>query len=312
MSVVLQHKALKFEPKLLETLQVQPALEVVQDFLDSAILAAWHDASPTSMPPALTPIRWVWRLAGSYHTTHSTPMFLRQAAERFVAAGRWHLAQWASERANEEQGHDQLALLDIQAMGYDPQLVVNRLVPSAAIALVNYFAQQVEAADPIGCVGYSYVLERLATRITASTIQDIEAILPPGIQATRCLRVHSSVGADADHVRENVEMIAKLSLAEQCDIAIACYETAKLCFTKPHRGYVSEAELQQRLDLYSKPVKFDTTLFLNISQAAYISLTSCRQNSVLIGVKGCKTRDLNNLLKNQFQAGFPNDLDEPF
>lgn len=286
------------------------SLDAVQNLLDSAILAAWHDVSPVSLPPALTPTRWLWRLAGSYHTTRDTPVFLKQAAERFVAAGRWNLAQWASERANEERGHDQLALLDIQAMGYDPYLVVNHLVPPAATELVNYFSQQVKAVDPIGCVGYSYVLERLATRIDESTIQSIEAMLPAGTKATRCLRVHSSLGADADHVKENVEMISQLTLAEQHNIAIACYETATLCFTSPKGGYISETELRQQLR--NAVIQSNSTpannLSFNVPIAQKESVVSQKDISPQ-GARSINSEKLDILL-NQLQIRLPNDLDE--
>ena len=310
MSVHIQLRDFKFQYDLFTGLQVGSSLEAVQDFLDSAILAAWYDVSPASMPPALTPARWVWRLAGSYHTTHNTPAFLRQTAERFIAAGRWDLAQWASERANEEQGHDQLALLDIQAMGYDPRLVVDHLVPSAAVELVNYFSQHVNAIDPIGCVGYAYVLERLAMRIEESTIQDIEAMMPDGIdETTRCLRTHSSLGADANHVQENIAAIAQLTLAEQCNIAIACYETAKLCFTPPKGGYISETELLQQLQILQNLSGTPNSCLASSAPVTRRQPATHQRDMSLQGGSPSNSEQLSILL-HQLQAGLPNDLDE--
>ena len=314
MSVHIQLRDFNFQDVSHNDFQVGAASESVQNFLDSAILAAWRDVSdvsPVSLPPALTPARWLWRLAGSYHTTHDTSAFLRQAAERFVAAERWELAKWASERANEEQGHDQLALLDIQAMGYDPHLVVNHLAPPAAMELVNYFSQQVKAVDPIGCVGYSYVLERLATRINESTIQNIEAMLPPGTKATRCLRVHSSLGADADHVKENIEMISQLTLAEQFNIAIACYETAKLCFTPPKGGYISETKLLQQLQALSGFTNTPNSCLSSHALAIQNQPTTHQQNMSFQGVFTNSSQQLTILL-DQLQVGLPNELDESF
>ena len=310
MSVHIQLRDFKFQYVSLTDFQIGPSLEAVQDFLDSAILAAWYEASPVSMPPTLTPARWVWRLAGSYHTTHNTTAFLRQAAERFIASGRWDLAQWASERASEEQGHDQLALLDIQAMGYDPNLVVNHLVPSAAVELVNYFSQHVEAIDPIGCVGYMYVLERLATRIGASAIQRVKAILPPDVKATRCLWVHSSLGADADHVKENIAAIAQLTLAEQCNVAIACYETAKMCFTPPQGGYISEQALKQRLDSLHEAADLACKCLPSETKATD-GATNCQQEGTAFQNSFFRSAEkLDFLLKSQLQAGLPNGQDD--
>ncbi len=219
----------------------------VRRFLDSAILAAAKERLSVSQPASVTPAKWIWQLASSYYLTHATPPLMQAAAQRFAAAKRWQLAQWAEHKSYEEKGHDQLALLDIEAMGYDAQAVVERFAPSGAIALVNFFARSAQAADPIDCVGYSYTLERLALLIDASHIQQVEAALPSGVQATRCLRMHSSLGGDVHHVEETLEVIADLTSEEQRSIRHACYETACLYFNSLQAEPVSEVDLQQAL-----------------------------------------------------------------
>ena len=215
--------------------------------LDRAIAYACYTVKSKRKPPALTRRRWVWGLAGSYHLCHSYSQLIEEAAQRFAASDRKRLAQWAAQKAREEAGHDRLALLDIQSMGYEALAVVEALIPPAAVVLVNYLTQSVHAPDPIGCVGYSYTMERLATGIKEKHIQSVEALLPPGICATRCLRVHSSVGADVEHVEETVEMVAGLAPKERVRVAIACYETALLYFNPPQEDYISESELQHVL-----------------------------------------------------------------
>jgi hypothetical protein len=215
--------------------------------LDGAILAAKNTVLSSSRPPALNRSRWVWRLAGSYHLCQLTEQLMKEATRRFSLAERWSLAQWAAQKAKEERGHDQLALLDIQSMGYDAKAVVKVLVPPAAKALVNHFTQSVQASDPIACVGYTYAIERLATGIGEKYIKKVEAMLPPNTYATRCLRIHSSVGADANHVEETVEMVANLTFEERISVAKASYETALLCFRPPLGGYISDRELMDIL-----------------------------------------------------------------
>ncbi|MEO0970079.1 MAG: iron-containing redox enzyme family protein [Cyanobacteria bacterium J06639_18] len=215
--------------------------------LDGAIALAWHHVKSNRRPPALTPTRWVWRLAGSYHLTHLTPQLMEKAAQRFTSEGRKVLAQWAVEKAREEAGHDRLALLDIQSMGYEAEDVVEALVPPAAEALVNYFIGSVWKRDPINCVGYSYTMERLALGVEENYIRRVEGLLSPGINATRCLRVHSNVGADAEHVEETIEMVTELLPQERKEVATACYETALLCFSPPKKDYISDEELHNVL-----------------------------------------------------------------
>ena len=97
-------------------------------------------------------------------------------------------------------------------------------------------------------MGYTYTLERLSLGIGEEYIQSVEALLPAKVNATRCLRVHSAVGADADHVGENVSLIAELSAQERSRIARACYETALMTFSPPSGEYISDAEIQQIIE----------------------------------------------------------------
>ncbi|BAZ47633.1 hypothetical protein NIES4103_02350 [Nostoc sp. NIES-4103] len=218
-----------------------------QKLLDRAIAYAWHTVKSDRRPPKLTRTRWVWRLAGLYHLTHSTVPLMEEAAQRFSTAGRRRLAQWATQKAKEEAGHNQLALLDIQSMGYEAEGVVKALVPPVAKTLVEYFTQSVYSPDPISCVGYSYPIERLVIEIGEEYIQSIEALLPSSINATRCLRVHSLSGIDAKHVEETIELVAGLSPEERTRVVIACYETALLSFSPPKESYISDEKLQNIL-----------------------------------------------------------------
>lgn len=203
--------------------------------------------APQGTPP-LTPARWAWRLAGYYQTTHATPRLMAAAAERFAAAGRDALAAWARDKVRDEAGHDRLALRDLDALGYDAARLVDALVPPTAAALVRYFeARVLEDDDPIGCVGYAYALERLALERGARDIAAVEAILPRGVVATRCLRVHSAAGSDAAHVDETVRLVTQLTAGERTRVARACYETAIIYCTPPANGFITEEALVQRL-----------------------------------------------------------------
>ncbi|BAZ48571.1 hypothetical protein NIES4103_11790 [Nostoc sp. NIES-4103] len=227
-----------------------------QKLLDRAIAYAWHTVKSDRRPPKLTAIRWVWRLAGAYHSSCHTTRLMEEAAKRFAASGRQNLANWAAQKAKEEAGHDRLALLDIQSMGYEAEAVVKALVPSAATAVVDYFTQTVQAINPINCIGLSYASERLGTFQGEEYIQSVQALLPPGTHATRWLRVHSGVGAEVEHVEETVEIVAELTPTECISVARACYQTALLRFTPPKQGYISDEELQNVL----KPLELNSCL----------------------------------------------------
>ena len=168
---------------------------------------------------------------------------MHEAAERFISVGHVLLAQWARRKATEEQGHDRLALSDIRALGYDAERVVQLLKPPTAIALVNYFTHCVRELNPVYCVGYAYTMERLAMSVSKTYIETVEKHLPRGIYATRCLRIHSGIGSDPEHVEETVACVAKLSPEEYSQVAEACYQTALISFSPPADGYISDADI---------------------------------------------------------------------
>jgi hypothetical protein len=240
----------RIAPKMIDA----DSIAKTQKLLDQAIVLAWRDIKSERRPPALTRTRWVWRLAGAYHSSRHTTRLMEEARDRFAASGRVLLAQWAAQKAREEAGHERLALLDIQSMGYNAEAVVQALMPSPIQALVDYFFQNVQTTDPIGCVGFFYTAERLGTFQGEQYIQSVQALLPPGTHATRWLRIHSGVGAEVKHVEETVEVVAELTLQERICVARACYETALLRFTPPKEGYISDSELQNVL----KPLELNT------------------------------------------------------
>ncbi|MER3589212.1 MAG: hypothetical protein C4322_15600, partial [Mastigocladus sp. ERB_26_1] len=71
------------------------SVATTQKLLDTSIILAKRAVS-SSRPPAFSLMLWIWRLAGQYHITHSTPRLMEEAAQRFAAAGRKTLAQWAA------------------------------------------------------------------------------------------------------------------------------------------------------------------------------------------------------------------------
>lgn len=222
-------------------------LTKTRKLLNNAIVSAWHEVKTERRPPALTPTRWVWRLAGFYHLCHSTPQLMEEARERFALANRQSLAQWAAQKGREEAGHDLLALRDIQSMGYKAESVVEVFYPPAAKTLLDYFTQSVQDSDPIDCVGYSYTSERLGICVGEGYIQSVEAMLPQGIKATRCLRAHSAVSTEVEHVKETLEMIAELTCQERDRVAKACYQAALLRFSPPKEAYISDEEIENEL-----------------------------------------------------------------
>jgi hypothetical protein len=227
------------------------SIATTRKLLDGAIALAQRQTPAGEPPPPLSPLRWLWRLAGYYQLTRATPRLMAEAADRFLATGEPELAAWAAEKAREEQGHDRLALRDIAALGYDAARVVIALVPEPAVALVGKFTAYVRRSDPLACVGYAHTLERLALEVRRPEIDAVQALLPAGVDATRCMRVHSGIGSDAAHVDDNVALIAALPPHRRAVVIAAVHETATLCMRPPPGGHVTDDAIARAIAVTS-------------------------------------------------------------
>lgn len=224
----------------------QRHLDQTRQLLDTSVLKAAETVLRDYRPLPFTTSQWVWKLANFYYLTHFTPQFMEVAAQKFATQQRSRLASWAWQKAKEENHHDQLALLDIQSLGYDPVTVIEAFSKQTT-QLIDYFRQTVQADDPINCVGYCYAMERIAMSVRAEHVQAIADALPIGVTATRCLHTHSAIGSDTSHVNDTIEVVAGLDKKTRHRIAEACETTAFLHFNMMKEYSLSGQELQSRL-----------------------------------------------------------------
>ena len=183
------------------------------------------------LPPEDSLFRYIYSIATMYHTTHSTSVTMRRAAERLAAMGHQRGANRCLDVVREEKGHDTLALHDLAAFGLKAEKFVEQFHPRGARDLAALCRGICESKQPIGVFGYVYVLERLALLTAEETIAAVERLIPEGIKTTRCMRVHSAVGSDTRHVEESLEFVASLDARDRAAIARAALETSCVVHT---------------------------------------------------------------------------------
>jgi hypothetical protein len=186
---------------------------------------------------------------GAYHTSVDTPRNLRRAAERFNKLGRPEVAAYLEERAREETGHDRLALKDLRALGIPGERLVANFIPEGIKPLCKRFDDLCAEDHPIGCIGYSYCLERIAALKQKSDIEKVQAMCPEGVDATRFLRSHSSLGSEAAHVDETIEFVASLPAKDRISVVQETYQSALiLAEGYNHELLKSETELREEIE----------------------------------------------------------------
>jgi hypothetical protein len=236
---------------IVETVACRASEALTRQSMAGAFYAGMSESWPVATPPAQEApasvlLRHIHRLAANYQTTSATPPVMRQVAERLGDCGRQVAAAHCRQVAEEEAGHDTLALMDLAALGLPARQLVERLKPKNAVALVDLFRSMAGSDAPISTLGYAYGLERAALFTKVAAIEAIDAAMPPGVLATRCLRVHSAVGGDSGHVAESVALISTLPPNDRAAVARATYATGRLMYGEPD-DYPGDAAMRALL-----------------------------------------------------------------
>ncbi len=216
--------------------------------LDGAINLGFAGIEKRLARPEPTLTSYIVALVGAYHTSVDTPRNLRRAASRFHALGRPEVAAYLEERAREETGHDRLALKDLRALGVPGERMVANFIPEGIKPLCTRFDELCAQDYPIGCIGYSYCLERIAALKEATDIEKVQALCPDGVDATRFLRSHSALGSEVSHVEETIAFVASLAANDRISVAQETYKSA-LIMAEGYNHELLKSEAQMRDEL---------------------------------------------------------------
>lgn len=175
--------------------------------------------------------RYIYALASNYHTTRATPLTMRHVGARLRNRRDETLARYCEEVADQETGHDRLVLEDLEALGIRADAFVSDVRPRRAMELLALIRELADGSAPIAVLGCAYALERLALLVSRAAVEAVEAIVPPASMAMRGLRLHSAIGADAEHVARSIDIIARLPPADRTAVVHAAYETAALVWS---------------------------------------------------------------------------------
>lgn len=126
-----------------------------------------------------------------YYVTHSTRLLALAAAHMKVSDNTFH--RRFLEHASEEKGHDQMALKDLEALGFSlkdfPELPHTRMFWET-----QYY--KIEHNDPLSLMGYVLALEALAGEQCPVIKRKLDPFYPK--QSTNFIRAHAE--DDPEHV----------------------------------------------------------------------------------------------------------------
>jgi len=169
---------------------------------------------------------YVFDLVGSYHNARRTPGHFQAAAKRFRSIDREDIAEYLETHAIEETGHERLVMKDLKALKLPAERIVENLIPEGVRVLCEFFDELTFNEYPIGAIGYSFCFEYTAALKKEPEVEALEALCPPGVDASRFLRTHSGIGSEVGHVDDMVAFIASLPASDRIQIVRAVHDTA--------------------------------------------------------------------------------------
>ncbi len=153
----------------------------------------------------ITRFHYLAYLRETYHLVKHTPRYLALAAER-VADSDQRLCAYFRNFAREETGHEFLCVLDIRAMGENPDHILAGQPNPGAWGMVTQCYFWAGHGNPLALLGEAFATEELGATNGTEVAKLLVAEYGIPRQATNFLRVHGSV--DVEHVQEAAWAVA--------------------------------------------------------------------------------------------------------
>lgn len=132
-----------------------------------------------------------------HHVKHTTPLLMATGA-RLSSEQEW-LREAVAEYIEEEVGHQEWILNDIERCGYDREKARHSQPTAATELMVAYAYDTINRVNPLGFFGMVQVLEGTSIRIADAAADAIQGALGLPNHAFSYLRSHGAL--DQDHVK---------------------------------------------------------------------------------------------------------------
>jgi hypothetical protein len=182
-------------------------ISLVRSRLSARIGAVWAHARLGELYPEF--------LFASYAVTAASAPAMRLAAERSAAlVGKDPLAEWLRdyylEHAEEEQGHEQWILNDLESLGIARERVMDRLPYTSVSALVGAQYYWMLHVHPVAYLGFIAVLEQPTS---LDFLQEVAERTGIGLSSMTAHTRHATL--DTGHVAEFDAALDRLPLTER-------------------------------------------------------------------------------------------------
>lgn len=154
----------------------------------------------------------------TYFYTRENPQ-IQAAATAFFRGGQRDVVKDFLRHATSEIGHDQLALNDMAAVGFDSAGIAHTRPLPSTIALTAFAYYQIYGMNPVGYLGYLYFLEFMPVHCGADYMAGLAKMQVPQ-EAMSFLQDHSVI--DVGHTQAMTRYVDGL-IHDQHDLDAVIY-----------------------------------------------------------------------------------------
>lgn len=153
-----------------------------------------------------------------HHVRHTVPLMMAVGA-RLPDRLAW-LRREVIHYTEEEEGHDQWILNDIEASGGDRSLAAASLPSAATDAMVGYAYDTAMRRNPVGFFGMVFVLEGTSVALALSAAERVQNALQLPARAMTYLRSHGQL--DQEHIHHLAGILNRLDSDEDKAAVTQC------------------------------------------------------------------------------------------
>lgn len=174
-----------------------------------------------------------------HHVRHTVPLMMA-VGSRLPERLSW-LQQELLHYLEEEQGHEQWILNDIEAAGGDRVTAAQSQPDLATDAMVAFAYDTVMRRNPVGFFGMVHVLEGTSVALALRAADQLQATLALPNRAFTYLRSHGTL--DQEHVHHLAGILNRLDCSDDHEAVVRCAQAV----------YWLYGNMFRRLDLHHTP-----------------------------------------------------------
>lgn len=157
-------------------------------------------------------------LQAYHHVKHTTPL-LMSAGSRMPESKEW-LREALAEYIEEELGHQEWILNDLEKCGYNKEVARNSKPNSSTELMVSYAYDVINRINPVGFLGMVHVLEGTSVNMADNAADSIEKALGLPKRAFSYLRSHGAI--DIEHIKFFEDLMNKIDDPKDQEQIIHC------------------------------------------------------------------------------------------